>query len=63
MVIRPFLIFLLPDAHQSPRSGGETYEVIFGVVGRGSFSRSVRALKANGHYQVAVQAMETVLGL
>jgi len=29
---------------------GETYDVIIDVVGKGSFSRSVRSLKSNGRY-------------
>ncbi len=29
---------------------GETYDVIFDVVGKSSFSRSVKSLKPNGHY-------------
>ena len=32
---------------------GETYNVIFDVVGRSSFSRSVRSLKQNGRYLLA----------
>ena len=33
--------------------GGETYDVIFDVVGKTSFSRSVRSLKQNGRYLLA----------
>jgi NADPH:quinone reductase-like Zn-dependent oxidoreductase len=32
---------------------GETYDVIFDVVGKGSFSGSVRSLKQNGRYLLA----------
>ena len=32
---------------------GETYDVIFDVVGKSSFSRSVRSLKLNGRYLLA----------
>jgi NADPH:quinone reductase-like Zn-dependent oxidoreductase len=32
---------------------GETYDVIFDVVGKSSFSRSVRSLKQNGYYLIA----------
>jgi NADPH:quinone reductase-like Zn-dependent oxidoreductase len=32
---------------------GETYDVIFDVVGKSSFSRSVRSLKQNGRYLLA----------
>src|SRR5260370_3222676 len=32
---------------------GETYDVIFDVVGKTSFSRSVRSLKQNGRYLLA----------
>ena len=32
---------------------GETYNVIFDVVGKSSFSRSVRSLKQNGRYLLA----------
>jgi len=32
---------------------GETYDVIFDVVGKSSFSRSVRSLKENGRYLIA----------
>ena len=32
---------------------GETYDVIFDVVGKGSFSRSIRSLKHNGCYLLA----------
>jgi NADPH:quinone reductase-like Zn-dependent oxidoreductase len=32
---------------------GETYDVIFDVVGKSSFSRSIRALKQNGRYLIA----------
>jgi 2-desacetyl-2-hydroxyethyl bacteriochlorophyllide A dehydrogenase len=33
--------------------GGETYDVIFDVMGKSSFSRSVRSLKPNGRYLLA----------
>jgi len=33
--------------------GGETYDVIFDVVGKSSFSRSVRSLTLNGRYLLA----------
>jgi len=32
---------------------GETYDVIFDVVGKSSFSRSIRSLKQNGRYLIA----------
>jgi 2-desacetyl-2-hydroxyethyl bacteriochlorophyllide A dehydrogenase len=32
---------------------GKTYDVIFDVVGKSSYSRSVRSLKPNGHYLLA----------
>ena len=32
---------------------GETYDVIFDVIGKSSFSRSIRALKPNGRYLLA----------
>ena len=36
---------------------GETYDVIFDVVGKSSFSGSVRSLKQNGHYLLANPAL------
>jgi NADPH:quinone reductase-like Zn-dependent oxidoreductase len=32
---------------------GQTYDVIFDVVGKSSFSRSIRSLKQNGRYLLA----------
>ncbi|MDY7041066.1 MAG: NAD(P)-dependent alcohol dehydrogenase, partial [Chloroflexota bacterium] len=42
---------------------GETYDVIFDVVGKSSFSRSVRSLKQNGRYLLANSGLlQTVRG-
>ena len=43
---------------------GETYDVIFDVVGKSSYSRSVRSLKQNGRYLLAnTQATQMLRGL
>ena len=39
--------------HEDFTKNGETYDVIFDVVGKTSFSRSVRLLKENGRYLLA----------
>jgi len=40
---------------------GETYDVIFDVVGKSSFSRSVRSLKQNGRYLLANPGLPQML--
>jgi NADPH:quinone reductase-like Zn-dependent oxidoreductase len=40
---------------------GETYDVIFDVVGKSSFSRSVRSLKQNGRYLLANPGLSEML--
>ena len=40
---------------------GETYDVIFDVVGKGSFSRSIRSLKKNGRYLLANFALSKMV--
>jgi NADPH:quinone reductase-like Zn-dependent oxidoreductase len=41
---------------------GETYDVIFDVVGKGSFTRSVRSLKHNGRYLLANPRLSQMVG-
>jgi NADPH:quinone reductase-like Zn-dependent oxidoreductase len=40
---------------------GETYDVIFDVVGKSSFSRSIRALRQNGRYLLGNSGLSQVL--
>ena len=40
---------------------GETYDVIFDVVGKGSFSRSIKSLKENGRYLLANFALSKMV--
>ena len=40
---------------------GETYDVIFDVVGKSSFSRSVRSLKQNGRYILAIPELSRMV--
>jgi NADPH:quinone reductase-like Zn-dependent oxidoreductase len=39
--------------HEDFAKSGDTYDVIFDVVGKSSFSRSIRSLKQNGRYLIA----------
>jgi NADPH:quinone reductase-like Zn-dependent oxidoreductase len=39
--------------HEDFTQSGETYDLIFDILGRGSFSRYKRVLKANGRYLLA----------
>jgi NADPH:quinone reductase-like Zn-dependent oxidoreductase len=41
--------------------GGETYDVIFDVVGKSSFSGSIRSLKQNGYYLLANPGLSHML--
>jgi len=40
---------------------GETYDVVFDVVGKNSFSRSIRSLKQNGRYLLANPTLSAML--
>jgi NADPH:quinone reductase-like Zn-dependent oxidoreductase len=40
---------------------GETYDVIFDVVGKSSFSRSIRSLKQNGRYLIAYPGLSQMV--
>lgn len=40
---------------------GETYDIIFDVVGKSPFSRSIRSLKKNGYYLIANPRLSTML--
>ncbi|MDN5202703.1 NAD(P)-dependent alcohol dehydrogenase [Fulvivirgaceae bacterium BMA10] len=40
---------------------GKKYDIIFDVVGKSPFSRSIRSLKENGHYVIAIPSLFKIL--